>query len=100
ISPLHLLNVKRVAFETAPINAPGAAVRGTNVPASAVSSATPSGDGRWMDAIEARLRDRAGNPPATPSSRPAAPPATPATPEPATSALALPEAEIDALIRR
>lgn len=58
VSPMHLLNIKRLAFETAPINpadgapAPEAAARYSN---------TPSGDGHWMDTIEARLRARAGN---------------------------------------
>lgn len=57
-----------------------------------------------MDAIEARLRERAGNPSVSAPSVPAAvaKPETekPVAPEPATTPLALPEAEIDALIRR
>lgn len=69
ISPLHLLNVKRLAFETRPIHAPA---RGaglipkppdrkpgtpdeTNLPHARIGES-------WMEEIEARLRDRAGNP--------------------------------------
>ncbi len=68
ISPLHLVNIKRLAFETNPIN-----------PGKSSVSMAPSGskrahgqhgslrkDGRptkpWMEEIDARLRERAGNP--------------------------------------
>ena len=68
ISPLHLVNIKRLAFETRPIN-----------PGKSTVSMAPSGskrahggqgslrkDGRpttpWMEEIDARLRERAGNP--------------------------------------
>ncbi len=68
ISPLHLVNIKRLAFETSPIN-----------PGKSSVSMAPSGskqahdghrslrkDGRptkpWMEEIDARLRERAGNP--------------------------------------
>ncbi|RMF52038.1 MAG: aldehyde dehydrogenase family protein, partial [Bacteroidetes bacterium] len=57
ISPLHLLNVKRLAFETDPIHP---AAPGPRSPAH-TRPATP-GDGHgWIDTIEARLRARAGN---------------------------------------
>ncbi len=46
ISPMHLLNVKRLAFETSPVGR------------------EESARGRHLDTIEARLRARAGNPPA------------------------------------
>ncbi|MDX1438844.1 MAG: aldehyde dehydrogenase family protein [Rubricoccaceae bacterium] len=59
ISPLHLLNIKRVAFETNPINSSQPAAR-VSLPA-IEPSARASGDGSWMTEIEARLRDRAGS---------------------------------------
>ena len=46
ISPMHLLNVKRLAFETSPVGR------------------EESTGTRHLDAIEARIRARAGNPPA------------------------------------
>jgi acetaldehyde dehydrogenase (acetylating) len=111
VSPLHLLNVKRVAFETAPLNPPGAAPRTTRAPqaskpappkAPAPAAPRPPGDGGWMDVVEARLRERAGSPP--PAERPAPPsPPREAAPAPlpaSASVLPLPEAEIEALVRR
>ena len=120
VSPLHLLNVKRVAFETAPINPSGTAPtkRSTAprpVPASPPTRPAhtpPGGDGSWMDAVEARLRARAGNPTVrvarpAPQSAPqsAPPPSAPLLDAVAGSAagdaeLPMPEAEIAALIRR
>ena len=83
VTPLHLVNLKRVAFETAPLNddagrpltsstsrsaegARPAPPRSRPAPTSggaapAGRSAGPSGDGSWMDEIEARLVARAGN---------------------------------------
>jgi acetaldehyde dehydrogenase (acetylating) len=70
VSPLHLLNIKRVAFETAPINPAGAAATGAAAsPRSttvARSKSKVSGNGArrsWMDEIDERLRLRAGNQP-------------------------------------
>ncbi|HEX8384994.1 MAG TPA: aldehyde dehydrogenase family protein [Rubricoccaceae bacterium] len=147
VGPMHLVNVKRVAFETRPLNdASGARIgesRSTSVrsgstaprpsvperaragsPAVGAGSpaAAPSGDGSWMDRIEARLRDRAGNraladgdPPrasgaaSRPEPTPPEPRATPvgggtsgarpAPPSP-TPPLVLGDAQIDALVRR
>ena len=83
VTPLHLVNLKRVAFETAPLNddagrpltsstsrlaegARPAPPRSRPAPtpggaAPAGRAASPSGDGSWMDEIEARLVARAGN---------------------------------------
>ena len=81
VTPMHLVNLKRVAFETTPLNdeqgrpldgaaqsrpaprasaAPASAARPTSRPVSS-SRPAPSGDGSWMDEIEARLVARAGN---------------------------------------
>ena len=90
VTPLHLVNLKRVAFETLPLNgpdgqpldpgqaaarpselirrvaaatAPAARASARRAPSGGTSSdGTSSGDGSWMDAIEARLAARAGNP--------------------------------------
>lgn len=73
ISPLHLLNIKRVAFETSPIhpsrgvetqngrasNQAGGGRRGT---ASGRPRKAPQPENSWMSEIESRLRARAGNP--------------------------------------
>jgi len=68
ISPLHLINIKRLAFETNAVN-PTNAAKLIQVPDKPryVQPVTPlTQDGRpskpWMDEIEARLRTRAGNP--------------------------------------
>ena len=76
ITPLHLVNIKRVAFEQTPLNSDaGEALASTTSANSRTSqSASPrrearrqpagaSGDGAsWMDQIEERLLARAGNP--------------------------------------
>ncbi len=116
VTPMHLVNLKRVAFETAPLNDDaGRAVEGTGVergtgraravaPPSPKPVAAPSGDGSWMDEIEARLVARAGNPtsdapPAAPRPPTTAPqPSAPATPT--SSALPLPDAQITSLVQR
>lgn len=106
ISPLHLINIKRLAFETAPLNA----ADGTPLEAGAAASraapprpaASPAAS--WMDEIEARLLARAGNP--NGSRRGAPPPAAPppassaARSAPAASALPLPDDQIEGLIRQ
>ncbi len=72
ISPMHLLNIKRVAFETAPINppqhsrkdpaSPPPAQRATSATEPAISTAggppVP-----WMESVEARLRERTSGSP-------------------------------------
>lgn len=58
ISPLHLINIKRLAFETIPINAPSQ-IGTQKAPATTRAAAS----GSWMEEIESRLRERAGNPP-------------------------------------
>jgi acetaldehyde dehydrogenase (acetylating) len=105
VSPLHLLNVKRVAFETAPLNPPGGTPVGP-VGSPAPHGPQPSGDGGWMDVVEARLRERAGNaaapepPVGGEPAPPAAAPPSVSPSAPASSVLPLPEAEVEALIRR
>lgn len=66
ISPLHLINIKRLAFETDPIHL-GKSTKPTSIrdstgkqDPSSVARSTPK---PWMDEIDARLRARAGNPP-------------------------------------
>ena len=82
VTPMHLVNLKRVAFETTPLNddqgrpldgaaqsrpaprasaAPASAARPSARPAGGSPRPAPSGDGSWMDEIEARLVTRAGN---------------------------------------
>ena len=121
VTPLHLVNLKRVAFETAPLNGADGAPLDAGQPAPrraspAASSARSAasrparGDGSWMDAIEARLAARAGNPPSrvnavpAPTPRAAAPPAQAASASPSASpsasALPLPDPQVEALIAR
>lgn len=65
ISPLHLLNVKRLAFETHPLGSGGSKSASKSSPAaSAKRTSSSRKDTSWIDEIEARLRDRAGNSPA------------------------------------
>lgn len=111
ISPMHLLNVKRLAFETNPMHGgKGEAGSGKRT-----MSAPKGGGSSWMDEIEARLLARAGNPVAA---RPAVAakadcgceskaacacekPAVPAVEKKAVaSALPLPEARIAELIQQ
>ena len=84
VTPMHLVNLKRVAFETTPLNddqgrplekgersrsqtaasAPTSRRAGGSPRTAETSGPTPAtgGDGSWMDEIEARLVARAGNP--------------------------------------
>ncbi len=106
ISPLHLLNVKRVAFETAPFNesASGAPTLGRGTPRPHERPPEPTAAPRaadWIEEIEQRLRTRAGD--AAPS--PAAPKRTTersAEPKPPgrASGLPMPDAEIDRLVQQ
>lgn len=56
ISPLHLINIKRVAFETHPIHPSTVTTKDPKTPdlAGPVPRTRP-----WMDEVEARLRERA-----------------------------------------
>ncbi len=105
ISPLHLVNVKRVAFETNPLNGPrdGVPDAGRGTPRLYGGDAGPGAPRPvgWIDEVEARLRRRAGSPPAA-ASPPPNRPAESSTTElaPSTSALPLSEAEIDRLAQR
>ena len=65
ISPMHLLNIKRVAFETAPINKPAHSRKeppAAPVTSSRTSEVTPSATASpaapWMESMDARLRER------------------------------------------
>ncbi|MFT4603384.1 MAG: acetaldehyde dehydrogenase (acetylating) [Rhodothermales bacterium] len=100
ISPLHLLNIKRVAFETSPVTSRARSTQaqapqksGSNMAHRPKKSAPAGGkDSRtsWISEIEDRLRARAGNPATgapsasrrgSSSAQRAAPPAQPAAPE-------------------
>ena len=137
VTPMHLVNLKRVAFETAPLNddqgralegtrngeggrgrsaptvqGPARAPRPTGGGSRAGGSAQPasaSGDGSWMDEIEARLVARAGNPGnggansaggggASPARE--TPPAPVETDRKSDAALPLPDGEIESLVRK
>ncbi len=63
ISPMHLLNIKRLAFETNPVNPGAGAVRSS---VQSKSGKTRSST-EWISEIEDRLRSRAGNAAATAS---------------------------------
>ena len=68
ISPMDLINIKRVAFETNPIH-PSSAGPDSSRHARPIANATKtiqkqrSSSSSWIDEIESRLRDRAGSPP-------------------------------------
>ena len=102
VSPMHLLNIKRLVFETDPIHPPGKGQGGSGKRASSPSGTSKS----WMDEIEARLLARAGNP-ASPSpassnggAHSAPDPAAPTPTLPASTTLPLPDAQIEELIQR
>jgi acetaldehyde dehydrogenase (acetylating) len=62
VTAIHLLNIKRVAFETSPMNDKnGVAIdqSGSKPNSSSVNNIGKS----WMDEIEDRIRSKAGNPP-------------------------------------
>jgi acetaldehyde dehydrogenase (acetylating) len=117
VSPLHLLNVKRLAFETDPINPAGqenrtdtktkrpGSVAGRPKPATVDPRPAPKQQSSWIDEIEARLRARAGNLPVERTTKPgsngAASAPRPAQEPPATdSALPMAEDQIDAIVAR
>ncbi len=110
ISPMHLLNVKRLAFETDPVNV-GKGEKGGGKRAERKQqrpTSTPAAPAKsWMDEIEARLLARAGNPAAperpaasAPAAPAAAPKAEPVAATVASTTLPLPEAQIEQLIQR
>ena len=99
VSPMHLLNIKRLAFETNPINPSGKGQEGRGKGEAGTSRS-------WMDEIEARLLARAGNP-ASPlpvssngGAHSAPDPAAPTPTLPASTTLPLPDAQIEELIQR
>lgn len=61
VTARHLLNYKRLAFETHPIN-PG---EGTTIQSVSRPQATGTPPGSWMDEIDRRIIMKAGNPPST-----------------------------------
>ncbi len=118
ISPLHLLNIKRVAFETNPVTSRGRSAQapvpgrkqGTMTHRSKKSTPTGGKDAptSWISEIEDRLRARAGNPAAgtqPTARRPGRSAQTPVggggkgTPAADSADGALSDAEIDALVR-
>ncbi len=114
VTPMHLVNLKRVAFETAPLNGadgqplaastPAPSARSTPSAPRPASPSVPAGGG-WMDEIEARLLARAGNrqtSAANPASAPTERPAASAAPEVTSAALPLPlpPERIESLIAR
>ncbi len=118
VTPMHLVNLKRVAFETQPLNddqgqpltdraAPRSrpAARASAPPSRSASAAAPSGDGSWMDEIEARLVARAGNPTANgngtaPRDAPSRPAGDGDRRRGGGSVLPLPEDQIQSLVRQ
>ncbi len=124
ISPMHLLNIKRMAFETNPVTDAKAKTTAKSQAAQPrygnpvfqrtlkLTASKPKTEGSWLDTIEARLLARAGNPHASPASlktKPASPAQVSApleAPKPASNAkggdshLALPESQIADLIQR
>jgi len=113
VSPLHLLNIKRVAFETSPVTGTRRAMQNAREKPSSTArplggrhnrsggSASAQSGGRrsWISEIEERLRARAGSPNmARDTGR------SPETPAPSESPQAsaeevLSEAEVDAIVR-
>ncbi len=77
ISPMHLVQIKRLAFETKPIHegktpAVGAGTSSRTHRSSSLTDAAGTGRRKttpWMDEIEARLRERAGSRPSPPRSQ-------------------------------
>ncbi|MEM1095758.1 MAG: aldehyde dehydrogenase family protein [Bacteroidota bacterium] len=97
ISPMHLLNVKRLAFEANPVTAPKAA-RPASTPRLSARASTLGAS--WMADVEANLLARAGNPPVRPAkaAQPASEPAATKPQQVTTGDLG--EEQIQALIRR
>ncbi|GAB5521029.1 MAG: acetaldehyde dehydrogenase (acetylating) [Rhodothermales bacterium] len=98
VSPMHLLNVKRLAFETNPVNTVSPAHAAMALP-SGVRASASNGKG-WMADVEANLLARAGNPAVrAPKAKTSVPKATsPSATKPSDNSLG--EQQIQALIRR
>ena len=109
ITPLHLVNIKRVAFETAPLNSEAGDALASSASASSTRTSPPANstghsaprDATWMDEIEERLLARAGNPV---SERLVTPASAPRPQEndggrPGASVLPLPDATISELVK-
>lgn len=110
ISPLHLVQIKRVAFETQPVHE-GRAPATTPRQGMAAVDRQRTKVSPWMEKIEARLRERAGSKPAQPrakpadatitlASDPASEPASVAAPSPPPGTSALSDASIQQLIEK
>lgn len=119
ITPIHLLNIKRVAFETRPFHADWLGKAPAEQPAKTVKkepvvkpyipktySEKPAGTS-WIDTIEERLRQKAGNPSVRPTPDPApavrsvpAEPATRPVKEPTQTGSSLTPDAIDQLIKK
>jgi acetaldehyde dehydrogenase (acetylating) len=109
ITPLHLLNVKRLAFETNPLNSEsGEPLQQSERASASAPSARPApsdrGGSSWIDEIERRLREGAGNAPVRgeqpKSATPEARPPSAAAPKTTVSVLPLPDPQIEALIQK
>lgn len=108
VSPLHLLNIKRVAFESDPVHGPSgkpvkSASARTNKGLEPAPTARRTASTSWIDEIEGRLRARAGSSSASASPvEPSAPEAGRVAAEPTESreAASISEGRIDELIRR
>ncbi|MEX1054563.1 MAG: hypothetical protein WED81_00940, partial [Rhodothermales bacterium] len=122
ISPMHLLNIKRLAFETNPVNPPTPVKQSERIanagPPPKKSAEAPARGGRavgemrrkdqsssgWIDKIEERLRARAGNAPVTRDAKPEVDKGGPAPPgrngAGKGTALPLSDEKIDEIVRR
>jgi len=109
ISPLHLINIKRVAFETNPIHAPQHSRKEpaslprerARLPESIAPKEQHTPAAAWMDAVDARLRERtSGKRASAAAARPAREPGPSEKPADPSAGTTLPPEEIDALTAR
>ena len=109
ISPLHLINIKRVAFETNPIHAPQHSRKEpaslprerARLPESIAPKEQHTPVAAWMDAVDARLRERtSGKRASAAAARPAREPGPSEKPADPSAGTTLPPEEIDALTAR
>jgi len=92
VSAKHLINIKRLAFETRPINPPeqflgkNVHTQAKGVPSTHARAIAPTGKS-WLDEIDERIRLKAGNAPVAASPSTSAPAKSPAptVPAPATT---------------
>ncbi len=98
VSARHLFNVKRLAFETRPINPPSAggerpriAPQTVPAPEATVRTPAPASGKSWIEEIEERIRLKAGNPPP--------PVEAPQSESPVTLGTGISEEEVDKIIR-